>query len=88
MELFGSGNWLYIIFIGLVVGVVARLLKPGKENMGIVLTILLGIGGALLAGFVGQSTGWYKEGQTAGFIASTIGAIVILFVVGALRKKR
>lgn len=56
--------------------------------MGIVLTILLGIGGALLAGFVGQSTGWYKEGQTAGFIASTIGAIVILFVVGALRKKR
>ncbi|TDK27453.1 GlsB/YeaQ/YmgE family stress response membrane protein [Luteimonas aestuarii] len=88
MELFGSSNWLYIILIGLVVGVLARLLKPGKDSMGIILTILLGIGGALLAGFVGQATGWYAEGQAAGFIASTLGAIVILLIVGMLRKKR
>lgn len=88
MELFGSSNWLYIILIGLVVGVLARLLKPGKDNMGIILTIVLGIAGALLAGFVGQLTGWYAEGQAAGFIASTLGAIVILFLVGFLRKKR
>ena len=88
MELFGSSNWLYIIFIGLIVGVLARLLKPGKDNMGIILTILLGIAGAVIAGFVGRLTGWYAEGQAAGFIASTLGAIVLLFIVGAVRKKR
>ena len=88
MELFGSSNWLYIILIGLVVGVLARLLKPGRDNMGIILTIVLGIAGALLAGFVGRWTGWYADGEVAGFIASTLGAIVILFLVGFLRKKR
>lgn len=88
MELFGSSNWLYIILIGLIVGVLARLLKPGKDGMGIILTIVLGIAGALLAGFVGQQVGWYAPGQAAGFIASTVGAIVILVIVGLLRKKR
>lgn len=88
MELFGSSNWLYIILIGLIVGILARLLKPGKDGMGIILTIVLGIAGALLAGFVGQQVGWYAPGQPAGFIASTIGAIVILVIVGLLRKKR
>ncbi|MHC9085042.1 GlsB/YeaQ/YmgE family stress response membrane protein [Luteimonas sp. RIT-PG2_3] len=88
MELFGSSNWLYIILIGLIVGVLARLLKPGKDGMGIILTIVLGIAGALLAGFVGQQVGWYAPGQAAGFIASTVGAIVILVIVALLRKKR
>jgi uncharacterized membrane protein YeaQ/YmgE (transglycosylase-associated protein family) len=88
MELFGSSNWLYIILIGLIVGVLARLLKPGRDRMGIILTILLGIAGALLAGFVGQAMGWYAPGQPAGFIASTLGAIVILLIVGMLRKRR
>lgn len=88
MELFGSSNWLYIILIGLVVGVLARLLKPGRDKMGIILTIVLGIAGALLAGFVGQAMGWYRDGQAAGFIASTLGAIVILLIVGMLRRKR
>lgn len=88
MELFGSSNWLYIILIGLIVGILARLLKPGKDGMGIILTIVLGIAGALLAGFVGQQVGWYAPGQPAGFIASTLGAIVILVIVGLLRKKR
>jgi len=88
MELFGSSNWFYIILIGFIVGVLARLLKPGKDRMGIILTILLGIAGALLAGWIGQATGYYATGQPAGFIASLVGAIVILVVVGLFRRKR
>jgi uncharacterized membrane protein YeaQ/YmgE (transglycosylase-associated protein family) len=87
MELFGSGNWLYIILIGFVVGVLARLLKPGRDRMGIILTILLGIAGALLAGFVGQQMGWYQPGQPAGFIGALLGAIVILVLVSLVRRK-
>jgi len=88
MELFGSSNWLYIILIGFIVGVLARLLKPGRDSMGIILTILLGIAGALLAGWIGQATGYYAAGEAAGFIASLVGAIVILVVVGLFRRKR
>ncbi|MDH7454088.1 GlsB/YeaQ/YmgE family stress response membrane protein [Luteimonas composti] len=88
MELFGSSNWLYIIFIGLIVGLLARLLKPGRDRMGIILTIVLGIAGALFAGWIGRLLGWYADGQAAGFIASTLGAIVLLVIVGALRKRR
>src|SRR3546814_16880921 len=86
--LFGSGNWLYIILIGFIVGVLARLLKPGKDSMGIILTTLLGIAGALLAGWVGQATGFYEAGEAAGFIGALVGAIVILLVVGVFRRKR
>jgi len=86
--LFGSGNWLYIILIGLVVGLLARFLKPGNDSMGIIMTILLGIAGAVLAGWGGQALGWYAPGQPAGFIGSLIGAILILVVVSLVRKKR
>jgi uncharacterized membrane protein YeaQ/YmgE (transglycosylase-associated protein family) len=86
--LFGSSNWLYIILIGFIVGVLARLLKPGKDSMGIILTILLGIAGALLSGWVGQATGYYEPGQPAGFIGALLGAIVILIIVGLFRRKR
>jgi uncharacterized membrane protein YeaQ/YmgE (transglycosylase-associated protein family) len=86
--LFGSSNWLYIILIGFLVGVLARLLKPGKDGMGIILTILLGIAGALLSGWVGQATGYYEPGQPAGFIGALVGAIVILIVVSLFRRKR
>ena len=65
--LFGSSNWLYIILIGFIVGVLARLLKPGKDSMGIILTTLLGIAGALLSGWVGQATGYYEPGAAGGF---------------------
>ncbi|GAA4861599.1 GlsB/YeaQ/YmgE family stress response membrane protein [Luteimonas vadosa] len=87
-NLFGSSNWLYIIFIGLVVGILARLLKPGRDRMGIILTTLLGIAGALLAGWFGQVMGWYQPGQPAGFIGALLGAIVILVVVSLFRGKR
>jgi len=86
--LFGSSNWLYIILIGFIVGVLARLLKPGKDSMGIILTILLGIAGALLSGWVGQATGYYEPGKPAGFIGALVGAIVILIIVALFRRKR
>ncbi len=88
MTLFGSENWRYIAFIGLFVGLLARLLKPGRDRMGLIMTTLLGIAGALLAGFVGQHFGWYAPGQPAGFVGALIGAIVILIVVAVFRRPR
>lgn len=73
------------IVVGLVVGALARFLLPGDQKMGLILTILLGIGGSMLAGFVGQAMGWYAAGQGAGWIASVVGAVVLLFVVQKLR---
>jgi uncharacterized membrane protein YeaQ/YmgE (transglycosylase-associated protein family) len=86
--LLGSGSWLYIIFIGFIVGLLARFLKPGNDGMGIILTILLGIAGAVLSSFIGQKMGWYAPGQAAGFIGALIGAIVILLLVSLLRGKK
>ena len=85
--LLGSSNWLYVILIGLVVGVLARLLKPGRDSMGIILTIVVGIAGAMLASFVGQRMGWYAPGQAAGFIGALLGAIVILVIVALFRGR-
>ncbi len=73
------------LFVGLIVGAIARFVMPGEQKMGWILTILLGVGGSLLAGFVGQALGWYRAGQGAGWIASVVGAVVLLFVVGKLR---
>lgn len=73
------------IVVGLIVGAVARLLLPGEQKMGWIMTCLLGIGGSLAAGFVGQALGWYQAGQGAGWIASVVGAIVLLVVVQKLR---
>jgi uncharacterized membrane protein YeaQ/YmgE (transglycosylase-associated protein family) len=87
-DLFGSTNWLYIILIGFVVGLLARLLKPGRDSMGIIFTTLLGIAGALLAGWAGQQMGWYRPGQPAGFLGALLGAIAILVVVSLFRRKR
>jgi len=73
------------IVLGLIVGALARFLLPGEQKMGWILTCLLGIGGSLLAGFVGQALGWYAVGQGAGWIASVVGAVILLFVVQKLR---
>ena len=73
------------IVVGLIVGAIARLLMPGEQKMGWILTCLLGIGGSMAAGFVGQASGWYAAGQGAGWIASIVGALVLLFVVQKLR---
>ncbi len=76
----------WTIILGLVIGVIAKLLHPGKENMGFIMTILLGIAGSFLAGIVGQFLGWYNAGEGAGFIASVIAAIVLLVVYGKVRQ--
>ncbi len=71
---------LWTILIGFVVGVLAKLLHPGKENMGIVVTTLLGIAGSLIATFLGRLVGFYEEGEAAGFLMALVGAIVLLVV--------
>ncbi|MEN1956406.1 GlsB/YeaQ/YmgE family stress response membrane protein [Luteimonas sp. MJ204] len=85
---FGGSSWLWIILVGFVVGVLARLIKPGKQGIGIIMTIVLGIVGALFAGWVGRLLGWYAEGEAVGFIASLVGAIVLLFIAEAIKGKR
>jgi uncharacterized membrane protein YeaQ/YmgE (transglycosylase-associated protein family) len=75
------------LIVGLVVGLIARAIKPGDDNMGWVMTILLGIAGSLIAGYVGRALGWYQPGQPAGWIASVIGAIILLVVWGMIRKR-
>ena len=77
----------WTILVGLVVGVIAKLLHPGKENMGFIATVLLGIGGSVVAGMLGQVMGWYQAGEGAGFVASVVVAIVLLVVYGRLRDK-
>jgi len=72
---------LWILLVGLVAGMIARVLAPGPNNpSGFVVTIVLGVAGAFLATFVGQSIGWYRPDQGAGFVAATIGAIAVLFI--------
>ena len=68
------------ILFGLVVGIVGKLLMPGRDPGGFILTILLGIAGALIGGFVGQSLGFYREGEPAGFIMAVLGSIILLLI--------
>ena len=78
-------HYVWMAIVGLIVGAIARFLLPGEQKMGWILTSLLGIAGSLIAGFVGQAMGWYAPGQGAGWIASVVGAIVLLFIVQKLR---
>ncbi len=71
---------IWMLIIGLVVGAIAKLLMPGRDPGGFIITILLGIAGSFLAGFLGRSMGWYSEGEPAGFIASVVGAILLLLI--------
>jgi uncharacterized membrane protein YeaQ/YmgE (transglycosylase-associated protein family) len=78
----------YAILIGLVVGIVAKLLMPGKDPGGFIMTTLLGIAGALVAKFLGQALNWYEEGEPAGFIASVFGAILLLILYRMIFGRR
>lgn len=80
-------TFIWILFIGLVVGALAKLIMPGKNPGGIFVTMLLGIGGALVAGFVGRLLGLYGSGQRAGFIMSTLGAILLLALYRAITHR-
>ena len=78
---------LYTIVIGFVVGLIARMLKPGDDKLGFILTTVLGVAGALVATYVGQALGWYQAGQNAGFIGAVVGSIVLLVIYGAVKGK-
>jgi uncharacterized membrane protein YeaQ/YmgE (transglycosylase-associated protein family) len=76
------------IITGLIVGLIARAIVPGRDNMGWGLTALLGVIGALVAGWLGRAVGWYGPDDGAGFLASTVGAIIVLLVYHAVSHNR
>jgi uncharacterized membrane protein YeaQ/YmgE (transglycosylase-associated protein family) len=85
LEHYGIIAW---IIIGGIAGLIAKLLMPGKDPGGCIITILLGIAGALIAGWIGHAIGWYRTGQGAGFIAAIVGAIVILIIYRLIAGRR
>ena len=76
------------LFIGLIVGLIAKLLMPGRDPGGFIITALLGIAGAFVAKFIGQQLGWYRPEDAAGFLASVIGAMILLFVYRLLFRRK
>lgn len=80
-------HWLWVVLIGLVVGALAKLIMPGKDPGGWIVTALLGIAGSVAATWIGRAVGWYGEGQSAGFIMSLIGAIVLLAIYHLIRRR-
>ena len=76
------------IIIGFIVGVIAKLIMPGKENMGLIITTLLGIAGSLVATYAGQAVGWYDAGEGAGWIASIVGAFLLLWIYQKFKSRR
>lgn len=79
-------HYVWMAIIGFIVGLVARALLPGDQKLGMILTAVLGIAGSFVANFGGQALGWYTMGEGAGFIASVVGAIVLLLIYGMLTK--
>jgi uncharacterized membrane protein YeaQ/YmgE (transglycosylase-associated protein family) len=79
-------HWLWMAIIGLIIGALAKLIMPGKDPGGIFVTMLLGIAGALIAGWLGRAIGWYQEGQAAGFIASIFGALILLGIYRLVKR--
>ncbi len=75
------------IIVGFIVGLIARAILPGKQAMGFILTTILGIVGALLAGYIGQALGWYTAGEGVGFIGSVVGAIIVLVLYGMVARR-
>lgn len=82
------GAILWTLIIGLVIGAIAKLLMPGKDPGGCIITILLGIAGAFVAGYLGRALHWYQPGQPAGFIASVIGAMLLLLIYRMFAGRR
>ena len=77
----------WTILLGLAAGIIAKLIFPGKENMGWIMTTLLGIAGSFLSTYLGQFLKIYEPGETAGFIGAIIGALIILFIISLFRRK-
>ncbi|WP_298211875.1 GlsB/YeaQ/YmgE family stress response membrane protein [Acidovorax sp.] len=75
------------LLVGLVVGFIARAVKPGDDKLGWIMTALLGVAGSFLASYVGTAMGWYAQGAVAGWIASVVGAVVLLVIYGLVKGK-
>jgi uncharacterized membrane protein YeaQ/YmgE (transglycosylase-associated protein family) len=75
------------LFVGLIVGFIARALKPGDDKLGFIMTAVLGVAGSFLATYAGAAMGWYKQGDAAGWIAAVVGSIVLLFVYSLIKSK-
>ena len=71
---------IWTLLVGLIVGAIAKMLMPGKDPGGIVITMIIGIVGAMIANFIGQSLGWYGTNEPAGIFASVIGAVILLAI--------
>ena len=80
-------HWLWIALIGLIVGALAKLIMPGKDPGGLIVTMLLGIGGALVGTWLGRTVGWYQQGGSAGFIVSIFGAMLLLAIYHMIRRR-
>lgn len=80
-------SWLWWIIIGGVAGGIAKLLMPGRDPGGCIVTILLGIAGAFVAGWLGQAVGWYRPGEGAGFLAAIVGAVIILGIYRLIARR-
>ena len=83
--MFGVIGW---IIFGLIVGIIAKLLMPGRDPGGIIITMALGIAGALLGGFIGRGLGWYTENEPAGFLMSLVGAVLLLWIYRMMVGRR
>ncbi len=81
-------EFLWMLIIGLIAGAIAKFFMPGRDPGGCIITMLLGIAGSMLAGFIGRSLGWYAPGQYGGFIASVLGAMLILLIYRLITKRR
>lgn len=81
-------SFIWMCIIGLIAGAVAKLIMPGKDPGGMLVTMLLGIAGSLVAGYLGRAIGWYGEGQGAGFLMSVVGAIILLAVYRFIKSKQ
>jgi uncharacterized membrane protein YeaQ/YmgE (transglycosylase-associated protein family) len=88
MNLFVEHGWLGWIIIGGIAGALAKLLMPGKDGGGIIITIVLGVAGAVLSGFIGSLLGWYEQGEGPGFIAAVIGALILLVIYRQVNKSK
>ena len=86
-EYMADYGWLGWILIGLIAGAIAKAIMPGRDPGGCLVTILLGIAGAVVAGFLGRALGWYEIGEGAGFLAAIVGAVLILFVYRLFNRR-
>jgi uncharacterized membrane protein YeaQ/YmgE (transglycosylase-associated protein family) len=77
----------WTVVIGFLAGLVAKLIMPGRDPRGFIITTLLGVVGAVLATYLGQAVGWYRAGQSAGFVGAVVGALILLAVYHAVRKR-